>query len=156
MSSLSIILSWCPAQSLACTRCLLSLLLSCPVKSKSLWPHRLQLARPACPSPSPGVCPSSLRQWCYAVQPSHPLTPSSPSAFSIFPGIRGFSNESFVHIRWPKYWSFSFSINPSSEYSGLISLKIDWFDLVQGTSRSLLQHHSLKASILWCSAFFTV
>ena len=77
---------------------------------------------------------------------------------SIFPSIRDFSNESSVHIRWPKYWSFSFSISPSSEYSGLISLKIDWFDLlaVQGTFRSLLQHYSSKASILWHSAFFTV
>ena len=77
---------------------------------------------------------------------------------SIFPRIRDFSNELAVHIRWPKYWSFSFSISLSNEYSGLISLKIDWFDLlaVQGTLRSLLQHHSLKASILWCSALFTV
>ena len=77
---------------------------------------------------------------------------------SVFPSIRDFSNESSIHFRWPKYWSFSFSISPSSEYSGLISLKIDWFDLlsVQGTFRSLLQHHSLKASILWRSAFFTV
>ena len=77
---------------------------------------------------------------------------------SIFPSIRGFSNESSVHIRWPKFWSFSFSISPSSEYSRLISRKIDWFDLlaVQGTFRSLLQHHSSKASILWFSAFFTV
>ena len=76
----------------------------------------------------------------------------------IIPIIRDFSNESAVHIRWPKYWSFSFSISSSSEYSVLISLKIDWFDLfaVQGTLKSLLQHHSLKASILWCSAFFMV
>ena len=76
---------------------------------------------------------------------------------SIFPSIRVFSNESVLHIRWPKYWSFSFSISPSSEYSGLISFKIDWFDLVvQGTLKSLLQHHSSKASILWHSAFFIV
>ena len=89
-----------------------------------------------------------------AVQPSHPLMSSSPSA-SIFPSIRDFSNQSSVHIRWPKYWSFS--ISPSSEYSELISLKIDWFDLaVQGTFRSLLQHQSSKASVLWCSAFFMV
>ena len=74
---------------------------------------------------------------------------------SIFPSIRVFSNESALRIRWPKYWSFSFSICLSTEYSGLISFKIDWFDLpaVQGTLRSLLQHHSLKASILWCSVF---
>ena len=77
---------------------------------------------------------------------------------SIFPSIRDFSNELSVRIRWPKYWCFSFSISPSNEYSGLISLKIDWFDLlaVQGTFRSLPQHHSLKASILWHSAFFMV
>ena len=76
---------------------------------------------------------------------------------SIFPSIRVFSHESVLHIRWPKYWSFSFSISPSNEYSGLISFRIDWFDLlvVQGTLRSLLQHHSLKASILQHSAFFT-
>ena len=77
---------------------------------------------------------------------------------SIFPSIRVFSNESVLHIRWPKYWSFSFSISPSNEYSGLISLQIDWFDLiaVQGTLKSLLQHHSSKASIPQCSAFFIV
>ena len=75
---------------------------------------------------------------------------------SIFPSIRVFSKESVLHIRWPKYWSFSFSISPSNEYSGLISFRMDWFDLlaVQGTLKSLLQHHSSKASILWCSAFF--
>ena len=75
---------------------------------------------------------------------------------SVFPSIRVFSNKSALHIRWPKYWSFSFSISPSSEYSGLISFRIDWFDLlpVQGTLKSLLQHHRSKASILWCSFFF--
>ena len=77
---------------------------------------------------------------------------------SIFPSIRVFSNELALSIRWTKYWSFSFSISPSSEYSGLISFRIDWFDLlaVQGTLKSLLQHHRLKASILQCSAFFMV
>ena len=77
---------------------------------------------------------------------------------SIFPSIRVFSNESVLHIRWPKYWSFSFSINPSNEYSELTSFQIDWLDLlsIQGTLKSLLQHHSSKASILWCSAFFMV
>ena len=75
---------------------------------------------------------------------------------SIFPSIRVFSSELALHIRWPKYWRFSFSISPSNKYSGLISFRIDWFDLpaVQGTLKSLLQHHSLKGSILWCSAFF--
>ena len=77
---------------------------------------------------------------------------------SIFPSIRVFSSESALRIRWPKYWSFSFNISPSNEYSGLISFRMDWLDLlaVQGTLRSLLQHHSSKASILWCSAFFIV
>ena len=77
---------------------------------------------------------------------------------SIFPSIRVFSNESVFHIRWPKYWSFNFSISPSNEYSGLISFRMDWLDLlaVQGTLKSLLQYHSSKASILWCSAFFIV
>ena len=77
---------------------------------------------------------------------------------SIFPSIRAFANESALRIRWPKYWSFSFSISPSNECSGLISFRMDWLDLlaVQGTLKSLLQHHSSKASILWCLAFFTV
>ena len=77
---------------------------------------------------------------------------------SIFPRIRVFSNESVLHIRWPKYWSFSFNISPSNDYSGLISFRIDCLDLhaVQGTLKNLLQHHSSKASIPWCSAFFIV
>ena len=77
---------------------------------------------------------------------------------SIFPSIRVFSNESVLHVRWPKYWSFSFSISRSNEYSGLISFRVDWLDLlaVQGTLKSLLQHHSSKTSILRCSAFCTV
>ena len=91
-----------------------------------------------------------------AIQSSHLL--SSPSPPAIFPSIRVFSNESVLRIRWPKYWSFSFSISPSNEYSGLISFRMDWLDLlaVQGTLNSLLQHHSSEASILQCSAFFTV
>ena len=90
-----------------------------------------------------------------AVQPSHPLWSLSPLP-SIFPSIRVFSNELAVHIRWPKYWSISFSISPSNEYSGLISFRIDWFDLfaVEETLKSLLL--ALKASFLWCSAFFMV
>ena len=77
---------------------------------------------------------------------------------SIFPSLRIICNESAVHIRWPKYWGFSYSISPSNKYSGLISFRIDWFDLlaVQGTLESLLQHRSLKVSILWCSAFFMI
>ena len=92
-----------------------------------------------------------------AIQPSHSLL--SPSLLpSIFPSIRIFSNGLVLHIRWLKCWSFSFSINPSNEYSGLICFKIGWLDLlaVQGTLKSLFQHHSLKASILRCSVFFTV
>ena len=95
-----------------------------------------------------------------SVMPSNHLILCNPLLFlpSIFPSIRIFSNESVLHIGWPKYWSFSCSISPSNEYSGLISFRIDWFDLlaVQRTLKSLLQHHSSKASILWCSAFFTV
>ena len=90
-----------------------------------------------------------------AIQPSHPPLLLLPS---IFPRIRVFSNESALHIRWPKYWSFSFNISPSNEHPRLISFRMDWFDLlsVQGTLKSLLQHHSSKASILLCSALFTV
>ena len=90
-------------------------------------------------------------------KPSHPLSSPSPPP-SIFPSIRVFSNESVLHIRWRKYWSFSFSISPSSEYSGPISFRMDWLDLlaVPWTLKSLLQHHSSKASILQCSPFFIV
>ena len=108
-----------------------------------------------CPSPSPGACSNSrpLSCWC-----SNHLVLCCPLVLppSIFPSIRVFSNESVLHIMWPKYWSFS--ISPSIEYSGLISFRIDWFDLlaVQGTLKNLLQHHSSKASILQCSAFFIV
>ena len=95
-----------------------------------------------------------------SVMPSNHLIPCYPLLLlpSIFPSIRVFSKESALRIRWPKYWSFSFSISPSNEYSGLISFRIDWFDLlaVQGTLKSLLQHPSSKASILQHSAFFTV
>ena len=116
-----------------------------------------QHARPPCPSPTPGVhsdsCPSS--QWC------HPAIPSSVVPFSSCPQslpAKVFSNESTLHMRWTKYWSFSFSISPSNEHPGLISFRMDWLDLltVQGALKSLFQHHSSKASILWCSAFFIV
>ena len=93
-----------------------------------------------------------------SVNPSNHLNLCPPLCFlpSIFPSIRVFSNESVLRIRWPTYWSFSFSITPSNEYSGLISFRMDWLDLltVQGTLKSLLQHHSSKASILQCSPFF--
>ena len=95
-----------------------------------------------------------------SVMPSNHLILCHPLLFlpSNFPSIRVFSDESVLHIRWPNYWSFSFSISPSNEYSGLISFKMDWLDLlpVQGTLKSLLQYHSAKASILWHSAFFIV
>ena len=92
-----------------------------------------------------------------AIQLSHPLSSPSPPTLNL-PSNRVFSNESALCIWWPKYWSFSFNISPSNEYSGLISFRMDWLDLlaVQGTLKSLLQHHSSKASILRCSAFFTV
>ena len=95
-----------------------------------------------------------------SVMPSNHLILGHPLLLlpSIFPSIRVFSNESVLHMRWPMYWSFSFSISPSNDYSGLISFRMNWFNLllVQGTLESLLKHHSAKASILWCSAFFIV
>ena len=128
------------------------------VMSDSLRPLGLQHARSPCPSPTLKACSNScpLSQWC------HPTISSSVVHFSSclqsFPIFRIFSNESVLHISWSKYWSFSISISLSSEYSGLISFRIDWFDLlaVQGTLKSLLQHHSSKAPVPWCSAFFIV
>ena len=135
----------------------LSVQFSHPVTSDSLQPHGLQHTRLPCPSPTPGIYPNScpLSWWC------HPTISSCRPLLllpSIFPSIRVFSNESTLHIRWPKYWSFSFNISLSNEHLGLISFRMDWLDLlaVQGTLKSLLQHHSSKASILQCSAFFTV
>ena len=106
-------------------------------------------------------CQSLLKlMFIESVMPSSHLILCCPLLLSpsIFPSIRVFSNESVLHIKWPKYWSFSFSISPSNEYSGLISFRMDWLDLfaVQGTLKSLLQHHTSKASVLQCSAFFTV
>ena len=114
--------------------------------------HGLQQTRPSCSSPSPRVRPISCSLNCWCDPTPHPLLPS-PFPFCLSQH-QSFSSESVLHIRWPKYWSFSFSINPSNEYSGLISLRIYWFDLlaVQGILKSLLQHHSSKASILWQSA----
>ena len=123
--------------------------------SNSLRPHEPQYARPPCPSPTTGVYPDScpLSWWCHltissSVIPFSSCPQSVPASES--------SNESTLHMRWPKYLNFSFSISPSNE-SGLISFRIDWFDLlvVQVTLKSLLQHHSSKGSILRCSAFFT-
>ena len=123
----------------------------------SLWPRGLQHSRLPCPSPTPRACSNS----CPSIWWSHPNTSSSVVPLllpSIFPSIRVFSIESVFHIRWPKYWSFSFSINPSNEYSGLISFRMGWLDLlaVQGTFKSLLQHHRSNVLILWCSGFFMV
>ena len=124
-------------------------------QSDSLRPHESQHARPPCPSPTPGVysnsCPSSL--WC------HPTISSSVVPFSSrlrsFPASGSFPVSQLFSIRWPEYWSFSFSIIPSKETPGLISFRMDWLDLlaVQGTLKSLLQHHSSKASIFRHSAF---
>ena len=121
----------------------------------TLWRYGLQHARLPCPSPTPGACSNSCpsSRWCHLIL-CRPLLPLS----SIFPSIRVFSSESTLCMRWPKYWSFSFSISPSNEHPGLISFSMDWLDLlaVQGTLKSLLQHHSSKASIFQRSAFFTV
>ena len=132
--------------------CRLSLVqFSHSVMSNSLRPHESQHARPSCSSPSPGVHSNSRppSQWCHpAIILCHPLIllPSIP------PSIKVFSNESTLCMRWPKYWSFSFSIIPSKEHPGLISFRMDWLDLlaVQGTLKSLLQHHNSRVSILWC------
>ena len=127
------------------------------VVSNSLRPHESQHARPPCPSPSPRVHSDSRpsSQWCHPTililgRPLLLLPPIPPS-------IKTFSNKSTLRMRWPKYWIFSFSIIPSKEIPGLI-FRMDWLDLlsVRGTLKSLLQHHSSKASILRRSAFFTV
>ena len=134
----------------------LSVQFSCSVMSNSLRPHDSQHARPPCPSPTPRVYSNScpLSWWCH---PSISSSMSSPPTFSLSQH-QGFSTESVLYIRLPNYWSFSFSISPSNEYSGLVSFRMDWSDLlaVQGTLKSLLQHHSSKASIFLCSAFFIV
>ena len=129
-------------------------MLSCVQLFVTPW---LQHARPPCPSPTPGVYSNSRpsSQWC------HPAISSSVVHLSSCPQFYPasvFANESTLHMKWPKYWSFSFSIIPSKEHPGLISFRMDWLDLlaVQGTLKSLLQHHSSKASILRHSAFFMV
>ena len=129
--------------------------------SYSLRPHGLQYARLPCPLPSPKVCSNScpLSWWCHPTI-SLSLTPPSSCPQS-FPASESFQMSQVAEVLatwWPKYWSFSFNISPSSEHSGLISFRMKWLDLlaVQGTLKSLLQHHNSKASTLWCSAFFTV
>ena len=126
--------------------------------SDSLQPHGLQHARSPCPSPTPQ---SLLKLMSIeSVMPSNHLVLCHPLLLppSIFPSIGVFSNESVLHIRWPKYWSFSVSISPSNEYSGLISFNIDCFDLLalQGILKNFLQHNNLKTSILLCSGFFMI
>ena len=126
------------------------------VVSDSLWPHELQHSGPPSPSQTPGVysnlCPSS--QWCHpAISPS--VIPFSSCPQSL-PASGSFPTS--LHMKWPKYWTFSFSISASNEHPGLISFRMDWLGLlaVQGTLKSLLQHHRSKASIFWSSAFFIV
>ena len=125
--------------------------------SSCLQPHGQQHARLPCPSSTPRAC--ALR-FIESVMPSNHLILCHPLLLlpSNLPSIRVFPNESVLHIRWSKYWRFSFNISPSSEHQGLISFRMDWLDLltVQGTLKSLLQHHSSKASVLKCSAFFIV
>ena len=124
------------------------------VVSNSLRPHESQHARPPCPSPTPGVHSNSY-PLSHRVMPSSHLILCHP--LLLLPPIPPSINESTLRMKWPKYWSFNFSISPSNEHPGLISLRIAWLDLlaVQGTLKSLLQHSS-KASILRCSAFFIV
>ena len=127
--------------------------------SDSLRPHGLQHIKLPCPSPTPRTSQTHAHS-IESVMPSNHLILCRPLLLlpPIPPSIRDFSNEPALHIRWPKYWSFSFSISPSDEHPGLISFRMNWLDLlaVQGTLRSLLQHHSSKASSLQRSAFFTV
>ena len=127
---------------------------SCSAMSDSLWPHGLQHTRLPCPSPNPRACSNSCpsSRWCYStilssVNPFSTCLQSFPASLYYLMG---------QHFPWPKYWSFSFSISLSNDYSGLISFRIDWLDLLasQGTLKSLLQQHSSKASIFQCSAFF--
>ena len=123
-----------------------------------LW-HPMNCSRPGFPVHQQllELAQTHVHQVGDAIQPSHPLSFPSPPAFSLSQH-QYFSSESVVHIWWPKYCSFNFRISPSNEYSGLTSFRMDWLDLlsVQGTLQSLLQHHSSKASIIWCSAFFIV
>ena len=125
--------------------------------SDYLGPHELQHTRPPWPSPTPEF--TQLMSIESVMSSNHLILCHSLLLLpSIFPSIRVFSKQSALHVRWPKYWSFSFSISISNEHPGLISFRMDWLDLltVQGTLKSLLQHHSSKASIQRCSAFFIV
>ena len=132
---------------------------TCSVVCNSFQPHGLQQSRPGFPVHHQLWSLLKLMSIESVMPPNHFILYCSLLLLpSIFPSIRVFSNESVLHIRWPKYWHFSFSISPSNEYSELVSFRMDWLDLltVQGTLKSLLPHHSSKASILWHSAFFIV
>ena len=140
-------------------RCTTSSVISSVQFSRSVMSNSLQRLH------APQASLSIINSWSLlklmsieSVMPSSHLILSHPLLLPIFPSMRGFSNESVLHIRWPKYWSFSFSISPPNEYSGLISFRMDWLDLlaVQGTLKSLHQQHSSKGSILWCSAFIII
>ena len=134
--------------------CFSSVQFSRSVVSDSLWPHESQHASPPCPSPTPGVhsnsCP--LSRWCHPAISSS-VIPSSSCPQSLPASV--FYKQSTLRMRWPKYWSFSFSISSSKEHPGLISFRMDWLDLlaVQGTLKSLLQHHSSKTSVLRALSF---
>ena len=135
---------------------IISVQFSHSVVSNTLWPHELQHTRASLSITNSRSLPKLMS--VKSVMPSNHLILCRPLLFlpSIFPSIRVFSNESALHIKWPKYWSLSFNISPSNEHPGLISFRMNWLDLlaVQGILKSLLQHQSSKASILLCSAFF--
>ena len=160
LSVLLIIVRWMYGYNMKCK--LMALI--CIVVQQKTTQHRkavvvgstpIDLCRPGLPVPHHLLEFAQVRiHWISdTIQSSHPLLPPSPTAF--FPSIRVFSNESVAQVRWSKFWSFSFSISPSNEYSELLSFRIDWFDLlaVQGTLKSLLQHHSWKTSVLWRSTY---
>ena len=132
------------------------LLFSCSVVSNSLWPHGPQRARFPCPLPLPELAQTHVHWVSDVIQPSHLLSSRYPPAFNLSQHQELYKWVNSLH-QWSKYWSFTFSISLSNEYLGLTSLRMDWLYLlaVQGTLKSRLQYHSSKASMLWCSAFYT-
>ena len=154
-SSYFLYVSWLIMQQSIWTRMMI-VQFNCSFLSDTLRPHGLQHTGTPCPSPTPRACSNScpLSPWCHPAISSFVV--HFPSCLQSFLASH-FSNESVFHIRWPKYWSFIFSISPCNEYSGLISFWIDYFDLaIQETLKSLLQHHITIAALFWCSAFFMV